>query len=227
MDLNNLTYQRRVPPFPLPYEDRSEIERKMRQIQIFNSKPESSTGEENDIISKSSAAMPDPAVVVECMRSGMDVHLLLHTMVSRGSVEATAALLYWPGPIDFRVANKDGCTVLHIVCSVSPLLSVAPLLQCIKNRIYCTKLPCTIEWGQQNNLGLDTVNVAATHGRLSVYWEVFGTIPYYMAQDTISITVPVRGDDWGKIAETERKRFRLLIPIILGENLLGMKQSKK
>lgn len=131
----------------------------------------------------------------------------LHTLVSRGLVDALQTVMTCVHEVDLRVRDVDGCTPLHLVFSVCPE-DVAPLiLQAILKRVSNTQLDTLVDW---EGIGEELINTAVAYGRLWLLCE--GIIPfvsyfYDKPRGYFQLRAAVMADDWNKISDTHRMYF--------------------
>lgn len=185
---------------------------------------------------------PDPARVRELVQQGGNIGYaqdsdmeisLLHELVKRGDVKAVEAALCTdplpprtsPLPIDFTRGKIDSMTGNAVagICRESLLLvylndyAIVPdalaMLKAIVHRLQRHPGVDALNWAQKIYDGRDFISAAAEAGRLSVFWPVVSSLPYFEAFATrgekIPVQKPAEKTDWETLSPAVQERFQL------------------
>eukprot|EP00796_Vickermania_ingenoplastis_P006255 gene6255-4504_t len=147
------------------------------------------------------------------------VHVLFDAVFQRheqsGSLEPA---------VDFSVADDDGCTVAHLVCTECPEEAAAEMLRTLVryDALNVGADPelsflyqkdsgkrMRINWLQENAEQHDFINAAASHGRLSLLGDGIQSIDFFqrLPEGAIELKVGVFKEDWNRLTEAEQRTF--------------------
>lgn len=162
---------------------------------------------------------PDLTEVQNCVKNGADVcfHVpgsywpILHRFIFAGNVECVAACLKSPNPINFTCTDRYKCTPLHFICrnSLDNKKSEVEILRLILDRLDSGLNSDSVNWEQQNSVGMDFLHHVVFSERLSVVWPIVKKRVSYFRDHSfpIPITCRIYRSDWNQLTPEEQQQF--------------------
>lgn len=140
---------------------------------------------------------------VECFEACLTVPTLY-----RHQNEDEASFLY-EDRVDFSVLNRQRQSVLHMICEKTCPVTAKRMLSAVVHHIE-THPADIVDWSQKNRQGLNFIDYACVHQKLSLFWPVVKDMPYYADQEQIQLHQKVSPCDWGNLSSEDQSCFALL-----------------
>lgn len=135
---------------------------------------------EDDIFSNSLPTRPDLDVVTDAVERGADINFqdphsrrggsILHHLIAHHLVQSFLICLSCAMPIDFRITDQTGNTVLHLISRLPTAMARDALVGVVKRMAQNPR--DQVDWRHKNKLGRDVMNNAAGSDQLCLFWRV-------------------------------------------------------
>lgn len=132
---------------------------------------------------------------------------ILFLIIERASIDCFRAALQGSRPIDFTVKDSKEQSPLHAICALPETDDAVERLKILVERIERSPED-TFDFSQTTKKGKDFITLSASHKRLSVFWPVVCTFPYF--EDKMG-RIPIDGlvylSDWNALRKEDQDRF--------------------